>query len=50
MANEKPPSIKDWFDNCGGWHPQHDLEQLGRGIHAGMLNEQDEYGPEKRAG
>jgi len=34
----------DWFDNCGGWRPLHDLDELRRGIEAGMLNQQDEYG------
>ncbi len=44
MAKRNAPSLKDWFDNCGGWRPQHDLEGLGRGIEAGLLDEQDEYG------
>lgn len=44
MVKQQPPSLKDWFDNCGGWHPRHDLTELQRGIKAGMLNEQDEYG------
>jgi hypothetical protein len=44
VAKQKLPSVKDWFDNCGGWHPRHDLDELHRGIKAGMLNEQDEYG------
>src|SRR5439155_2612282 len=34
----------EWFDNCGRWRPRHDLDELRRGIEAGMLNEQDEYG------
>jgi hypothetical protein len=35
---------REWFDNCGGWSARHDLDQLRRGIEAGLLNEQDEYG------
>jgi hypothetical protein len=37
-------SLKKWFENCGGCRPPHDLDELRRGIRAGMLNEQDEYG------
>lgn len=44
MAKRKAPSTNEWFDNCGGWRPRHDLNELRRGIEAGMLNEQDEYG------
>ncbi len=44
MAKQKPPSLKEWFDNCGGWRPRYDLAELRRGIEAGMLNEQDDYG------
>ncbi len=44
MAKRKPPSPREWFDNCGGWRPRHDLDELRRGIQAGMLNAQDEYG------
>lgn len=44
MAKRKAPSPRDWFDNCGGWRPQHDLDELRCGIEAGLLNEQDEYG------
>lgn len=44
MAKRKAPFPKEWFDNCGGWRPRHDLDALRRGIEAGMLNEQDEYG------
>jgi hypothetical protein len=44
VAKQKPPSLKEWFDNCGGWHPRRDLAELRRGIKAGRLNEQDEYG------
>ncbi len=35
---------KCWFENCGGWSPGHDLNDLRAGIEAGQLNEQDEYG------
>jgi hypothetical protein len=38
------PSSRNWFRNCGGWRPRHDLDELRRGIGAGLLNEQDEYG------
>src|ERR1700686_995392 len=44
MGKQKAPSSTEWFDNCEGWGPRHDLEELRRGIEAGMLNEQDEYG------
>src|SRR5262245_43043419 len=44
MAKQKVPSLADWFDNCGGFRPLHDLNELRRGIKAAMLNEQDEYG------
>jgi len=44
MAKRKAPSPADWFNNCGGWRPRHDLDELRRGIEARMLNEQDEYG------
>lgn len=44
MATRKSDSLSTWFDNCGGWSPGHDLDELRRGIKAGMLNEQDEYG------
>jgi hypothetical protein len=37
-------STKAWFENCGGWLPQHDLAALHAGITAGMLDEQNEYG------
>jgi hypothetical protein len=33
-----------WFENCGGWKPSHDLNDLRAGIEAGLLNAQDEYG------
>jgi hypothetical protein len=44
VAKRKAPSTSEWFDNCGGWRPGHDLDALRRGIEAGLLNEQDEYG------
>lgn len=44
MANRKVPSRREWFDNCGGWRPRHDLDELRRGIEGGLLDEQDEYG------
>jgi Ankyrin repeats (3 copies) len=44
VAKRLSPSSRDWFDNCGGWRPRHDLDELRRGIEAGLLNEQDEYG------
>ena len=44
MAKRLAPSSRDWFDNCGGWRPRHDLDELRRGIEAGLLNAQDEYG------
>jgi hypothetical protein len=36
--------LRNWFDNCGGWRPQHDLATLRRGIESGLLNVQDQYG------
>jgi hypothetical protein len=44
VAKRKGDSRRDWFDNCGGWYPRHDLDDLRRGIEAGLLDEQDEYG------
>jgi len=44
VAKRKAPSTREWFDNCGGWRPRHDLDELRHGIKAGLLNEQDEYG------
>jgi hypothetical protein len=44
MAKQKAPSPREWFDNCGGWGPRHDLVELRRGIKNGMLNAHDEYG------
>src|SRR5687768_10392881 len=38
------PTLREWFDNCGGWNSRHDLADLQRGIKAGLLNMQDEYG------
>src|SRR5215203_2165263 len=40
----RPPSSREWFDNCGGWSARRDLNELRRGIEAGLLDEQDEYG------
>src|SRR5262249_5596254 len=44
VAKRTAPSLREWFDNCGGWRPRHDLDELRRGIKAGLVNEQDEYG------
>ena len=44
MARQKKLSLREWFDNCGGWSARHNLDELRRGIKAGLLNEQDEYG------
>ena len=44
MTRRKAPSPREWFDNCGGWSARHDLVELRRGMEAGLLNEQDEYG------
>jgi ankyrin repeat protein len=44
MAKPKALSSKEWFANCGGWGPAHDLDTLRDGVDAGRLNEQDEYG------
>jgi len=44
VAKRKAPAPREWFDNCGGWLPRHDLDELRRGIEAGMLNAHDEYG------
>jgi hypothetical protein len=35
---------REWFDNCGGFSPSHNLNELRAGIEGGLLNEQDEYG------
>ncbi|WP_459557165.1 ankyrin repeat domain-containing protein [Lacunimicrobium album] len=37
-------SLKEWFANCGGWKPSHDLNALRTGISSGLLNEQDKHG------
>lgn len=44
MAGRKAPTSEEWFSNCGGWRPRHDLDELRRGIAAGRTNEQDRYG------
>ena len=44
MTNPKASSSREWFDNCGGWSARHNLAELRRGIGAGLLNKQDEYG------
>src|SRR6185436_4022512 len=44
MAKRRPLAVKDWLDDCGGWRPQRDVDELRRGLEAGLLNEQDEYG------
>jgi hypothetical protein len=44
VADGKAPSSVDWFGNCRGWRPRHDLSELRHGIEAGFLDEQDEYG------
>jgi len=44
VPQRKGPSASEWFDNCGGWEPRRDLAQLRRGIEAGLLDDQDEYG------
>lgn len=44
MAKPKGNPLRDWFDNCGGSAARHDLDDLRRGIAAGLLDEQNEYG------
>lgn len=44
MAKRKAVPLSNWFDNCGGWYPRHDLDDLRRGIAANLLDEQNEYG------
>src|SRR5271170_7270515 len=44
MAKRKDIASKDWFANCREWSPSHDSDILRRGVDAGKLNEQDEYG------
>ena len=34
----------EWFDNCGGFQPEHNLDVLRKGIADGMLDRQDVYG------
>ncbi|HJR72933.1 MAG TPA: ankyrin repeat domain-containing protein [Luteimonas sp.] len=36
--------MEDWLENCGGWSPRLDLDELRRGIQTGLVNKQDEYG------
>lgn len=36
-------TAQSWFDNCGGWFPNHNLDELQAGIAQGWLNEQDKY-------
>jgi len=44
VTKAKTLSLREWFDNCGGWRPRHDVDELRLGIDTGLLNEQDEYG------
>lgn len=44
MTSHKFPSNQKWFRNCGPFAPHHDLDELKRGLAAGRLDEQDEYG------
>jgi hypothetical protein len=44
VAKQERLTPKQWFENAGGWEPRHDLDALRRGIKAGLLDEQDEYG------
>jgi hypothetical protein len=44
VSHHDAPTPTAWFDNCGGFSPRHDLDVLRRGIAAGMLDDQDEYG------
>jgi hypothetical protein len=44
VAKRNARLLREWFDNCGGWRPRHDPDELRRGIEAGLVNEQDEYG------
>jgi hypothetical protein len=43
MTSRQAPNLKEWFGNCGGWWPRHDLNELRRGVEAGLLNAQDPY-------
>jgi hypothetical protein len=40
----KKVTREKWFDNAGGWRPQHDLAVLRAELAAGFLNDQDKYG------
>jgi len=44
VTKGKTLSLREWFDNCRGWRPRHDVDELRLGIETGLLNEQDEYG------
>jgi hypothetical protein len=44
VAKQDSPTLKQWFDNCGGFAPRHNIDELRRGFETGMLNEQDEWG------
>lgn len=44
VAKKRKLSLKEWFDNCGGWKPRHDLGVITEGVAAGYLNVQDEDG------
>lgn len=44
MTSSKQLPLTDWFSNCGGWKPKHQLALLRRGIQTGMVNLQDEFG------
>jgi hypothetical protein len=44
MMKPNSPALRAWFDNCGGWSARHEFDALRRGIDAGLLNEQDDYG------
>lgn len=44
MTKQQVLTPEEWFDNCGSWQPRHDMDTIRRGIKAGMLDEQDEYG------
>jgi len=35
---------REWFQNCGGFSPSHEIAALRNGLKSGLLNEQDEYG------
>lgn len=44
MAKRNARAPREWFDNCGGFFPRHDLAELRRGIGDGLLDAQNEYG------